>query len=97
MVDLNVDKGSSAQKREHPGKTESAGQHIAQHTFMTKQRGKVANSSTQAKRLATLYRQSLFDQCKDHHRRQNSRHGEDPKDIVPAQPYQHPATDNRCH
>ena len=64
---------------------------------MTEQRRKVTNSGTNVKRLTTLWRQRFFNQEENHCRSQNRRYGQDPEDVMPAQPHQHPTADNRCH
>ena len=46
VVKLDVDKRPGAQEREHSGKAEPACQHIAEHALVAKQRGKVADGST---------------------------------------------------
>ena len=66
VVNLDIDKWSRAQELEHSCEAESARQHIAQHTLMTKQRGEVTDRGTNVKLLPTFNRQGFINKEEDH-------------------------------
>ena len=89
MVQFDVHKRPRAQERKHPGKAKAAGQHIAQHALMAKQRGKVAKRGADVKLLTALDRQRFIDKDEDHHRGQQRGNRQDPENRMPAEPHQH--------